>query len=240
VKEILAIIPAREGSKGLPGKNIKLLSGHPLIAYSIRAAMNTPAISRTIVSTDSDKIAEIARNYGAEVLFKRPAKFATDLSTDLEVFTHALDWLKTHEKYVPDFVVQLRPTSPVRFISDIEFCVNKLQNSESDSLRIVTAAFNTPFKMWIIEEENQPMKPLLELDAIAEPFNQPRQNLPEVYWQTGTLDVIRTTVITGQNSMSGSNILPFIIDQKFAVDIDDLESFNRAEEIIQKFDCVKF
>ena len=240
MKNILAIIPARGGSKGLPGKNIKCIAGHPLIAYSIKAALESPSITRVIVSTDSDEIAKVAGTYGAEVLFVRPAELAGDLSTDLEVFTHALEWLKKNENYQPDLVVQLRPTSPVRFIHDIEICIHKMLDSDADSLRIVTPAFHTPFKMWVLNDENAQMQPLLQQDVICESYNQPRQNLPEIYWQIGTLDVIRTGVITEQKSMSGQNIFPYIIEQQFAVDIDDLESFQRAEKMMLKFNCVKF
>lgn len=240
MKEILAIIPARGGSKGLPGKNLKLMAGHPLIAYSIKAALTSPSITRVIVSTDCEKIAEIARFYGAEVPFMRPLQFADDLSTDLDVFTHALDWLKINENYKPDLVIQFRPTSPVRFVHDIEICIHKMQSSKADSLRIITPTFHTPFKMWVLDEASSQMQPLLQQDVIPESYNQPRQNLPEIYWQIGTLDVIRTDVITIQKSMSGSTILPYIIEQQFAIDIDDLESFHRAEEMILKFNCIKF
>lgn len=237
--EILAIIPARGGSKGLPGKNTKLLAGYPLIAYSIKAALDSSLISRIIVSTDSPKIAEIALAFGAEVPFIRPTRYALDLSTDLEVFVHALEWLKKNENYSPDLVVQLRPTSPIRFLSDIHDSIEKLQNSSADSLRFVTEAFHTPYKMWQINED-QYIKPLLRTEQNPEPYNQPRQNLPVVYWQTGTLDVIKTKTITENHSMSGRKILPYIIEQKFAVDIDDLSSFERAEHAIQNYNCIKF
>lgn len=240
MEDVLAIIPARGGSKGLPDKNIRLLAGHPLIAYSIKAALDCPLISRVIVSTDSEQIAEIAKSYGAEVPFMRPTEYAQDMSTDLEVFRHALEWLEKYDNYIPDLVVQLRPTSPVRFKNDIENCIAKLRNSDADSLRVVTSAFNNPFKMWIVEDQDQPMKPLLHLDVISESYNQPRQNLPDVHWQTGMLDVIRTRVIREQKSMSGNTILPYLIEQKFALDIDDLDNFNRAEEMIRKYDCIKF
>lgn len=240
MKKILAIIPARGGSKGLRGKNIRPMAGHPLIAYSIKAALISPSITRVIVSTDSKEIAEIARSYGAEVPFIRPSEFAADLSTDLEVFKHALEWLERNENYKPDLIVQFRPTSPIRFSHDIEFCIHKMQNSEADSLRIVTPSFHTPFKMWILDNATTQMLPLLQQDIIYEAYNQPRQHLPEIYWQTGTLDIIRTDVITKQKSMSGQTILPYIIEQQYSVDIDDLESFRRAEEIIRKCNCIKF
>lgn len=240
MKNILAIIPARGGSKGLPGKNIKCIAGHPLIAYSVKAALESPSVTRVIVSTDSEEIAEVARTYGAEVPFIRPAELAGDLSTDLEVFAHVLEWLKINENYKPDIVVQFRPTSPLRFVHDIEICINKMLDSEADSLRIVTPAFHTPFKMWVLDESSTQMQPLLQQDVITDSYNQPRQNLPEVYWQIGTLDVIRADVITEQKSMSGKTIIPYIIEQQFAVDIDDLESFQQAEKMILKYNCVKF
>jgi CMP-N,N'-diacetyllegionaminic acid synthase len=240
LKEVLCIIPARGGSKGLPDKNIRLLAGHPLIAYSIKAALDCSVISRIIVSTDSNTIAVIAKSYGAEIPFMRPATYAQDLSTDFEVFDHALQWLEKYENYIPDLVVHLRPTSPVRFINDIKNGVSQLHNSDADSLRAVTPVFNNPFKMWIVEDRNNAMTPLLNLETMPEAYNQPRQNLPQIYWQTGTLDVIKTQVIRQQKSMSGNKILPYLIEQKSALDIDDIDSFDRAEEMIKKYDCIKF
>lgn len=238
-KEVLALIPARAGSKGLPNKNILPLLGHPLIAYSIKAALDSPTITRTIVSTDSEQIAIEAQSYGAEVPFIRPAKYATDYSTDLEVFLHTLELLKHREGYQPDLVVQLRPTSPVRFLEYIEKGIRQLGNSGADSLRTITIAPITPYKMWLLNE-NSIIYPLLPINEIEEPYNQPRQKLPAVYWQTGTLDVIRTDTILKQNSMSGSVISSLIIPNDFAIDIDDAESFRKAEEVIKKFHCIKF
>ncbi len=238
---VISIIPARGGSKGLPGKNIRSLVGHPLIAYSIQASLSCPFIDRTIVSTDSEEIATIARQYGAEVPFIRPEALATDLSTDIEAFTHALHWLETHEQYRPDIVVHLRPTSPIRFLTDINTCIRKLQtHSEADSLRVVTLSPITPFKMWWVDDADAPMRPLLNAEGIAEPFNEPRQKLPQTYWQTGTLDITRRRTILEKQSMTGTIILPFVVDNRFVADIDDLASFERAATIIQENDCVKF
>lgn len=238
--EILALVPARGGSKGLPGKNILPLAGHPLIAYSIRAAQAASSITRTIVTTDDEQIAAVARHYGAEVPFMRPAAYAQDMSTDLEVFEHALAWLWEHEQYRPDWVVQLRPTSPIRFVEDIEACIERVRTAEADSIRVVTKAPLTPYKMWRVPDPEAPMIPLLTLEGEAEPFNQPRQKLPQVYWQIGTLDVIRTPVITEQHSMSGRRIMPYIVDATLAVDIDDQASFDRAAEVMRRTNCVKF
>jgi len=240
-KNVLALIPARGGSKGLPGKNILPLAGHPLIAYSIEAARAAPSITRVIVSTDSEEIAEVARRYGAEVPFLRPAAYAADDSLDLEVFSHALGWLKENENYSPDLVVQLRPTSPIRYLADIENCIKRLaETPEADSLRIVTPAFHTPYKMWHLCQDGLSMQPLLTVDGIAEPYNQPRQSLPTVYWQIGTLDVIRPQVILEQKSMSGRVILPYVVAQDCAIDIDDMASFQRAEAYLLCHDCIKF
>jgi CMP-N,N'-diacetyllegionaminic acid synthase len=234
--EILAIIPARGGSKGLPNKNILPLLDHPLIAYSIKTALDSQLITRTIVSTDSDIIAQTALKYNAEVPFMRPAEFAQDMSTDFEVYYHALNWLRDNEGYIPDYVVQLRPTSPIRSAQIIDTCIKKLINSDADSLRIVTPSPITPYKMWTIENEEMPMIPLMSLPEINEPYNQPRQKLPQTYWQIGFLDVIKTSTILEQKSMSGKKILPYIVGNEFAIDIDDMNSFVKAAEALSKSD----
>lgn len=232
MKNVLAIIPARGGSKGLPNKNILTLLGHPLISYSIKAGLDSKFINRVIVSTDSKKIAEISKKYGADVPFLRPSIYAQDLSTDFEVFEHALKWMRDNEGYVPDIIVQLRPTSPVRKIEIIDKSIVKLINSNCDSLRIVTPSPITPYKMWKIENESLPMKQLLNHNSISEPFNQPRQKLPTVYWQIGYLDVIKVNTILKEKSMTGRKVLPFIVENNCAIDIDDMESFNKASEVI--------
>lgn len=224
----------------MPGKNIRPLLGHPLIAYSIAAAKQSKLITRTIISTDDEAIATICRQYGAEVPFARPANISQDLSTDIEVFLHALQWLKENENYEPEYVVQLRPTSPVRLPNMIDECITKMmQNKAATSLRIVTPSPITPYKMWQIEEGNAQMKPLLVYDKIDEPFNQPRQILPKTYWQIGTLDIIKTSVITQENKMSGNTILHHIVENELAVDIDDIASFNKAAAVILSLNAIK-
>lgn len=237
--EVLAVIPARGGSKGLVKKNTLPLAGHPLIAYSIQAAQDAKLITRTIVNTDAEYIATEARKYRAEIPFMRPAELAGDFTTDLEVFIHTLQWLKENENYVPDYIVQLRPTSPARPVGIVDQCIRRLIASDADSIRVVTKAPITPYKMWRIEDEQQAMMPLLELPGVYEPFNQPRQKLPDVFWQIGCLDVIRTNVISEQHSMSGKKILPYIVPQQFAVDIDDMESFIKAENVIMQEHCTR-
>lgn len=239
--KILALIPARGGSKGLPNKNILPLAGHPLIAYSIAAGKSSPLLDRVVVTTDSEAIAEVSAKYGAEVPFLRPAELAGDFVTDLETFQHALQWLEDEEDYVPDLVLQLRPTSPIRFTLEIEKCIQLLaENPEAESVRTVTPSPITPYKMWMLEDESSLMKPLLTAPGIDEPYNMPRQKLPKTYWQTGTYDLIRREVIMKRNSMSGKSILPIVIENELAIDIDDITSFRKAEELMKTLNCIKF
>jgi YrbI family 3-deoxy-D-manno-octulosonate 8-phosphate phosphatase len=227
--EVLAIIPARGGSKGIPRKNIRSFSGYPLIAWSIAAALQAETVTRTIVSTDDEEIAAVARQWGAETPFLRPAEYAQDATTDLPVFTHALQWLFEHENYRPDVVIQLRPTSPIRPRDCVDLAVQTLlAHADADSVRGVVSAGQNPHKMWRIPAENSPMVNLLDVSGIEEPYNAPRQILPPVYWQTGHIDAIRTaTILNG--SMSGKTIYPLIIDPRYTVDLDSINDWVKAE-----------
>jgi N-acylneuraminate cytidylyltransferase len=231
--EVLAIIPARGGSKGIPRKNIRDFAGYPLIAYSIAAGLQSDGVTRVIVSTDDDEIAETARTFGAEVPFIRPTELARDDTLDLPVFAHALRWLAKNEDYYPDLVVQLRPTSPVRPVRLVDEAVQRLlDHPEADSVRGVVPAGQNPHKMWRLGEDDR-MEPLLSVEGISEPYNAPRQKLPPVYWQTGHIDVIRPSVILEEGSMSGKQILPVHIDPAFTVDIDNLWDWARYEWLVQ-------
>ena len=232
--EVLAIIPARGGSKGIPHKNIKLFAGYPLIAYSIAAGLQSELTTRVIVSTDDEEIAEIARKWGAETPFLRPAEFAADNTLDLPVFQHALSWLKEHENYVPDIVLQLRPTSPARPRTLVDEAVKLLMaHPEADSVRGVVPADENPHKMWRVDPKTGLMNGLLKVDGIDEPYNAPRQKLPPVYWQTGHIDAIRPerTFMAG-DSMSGKNILPLFLDPAFTIDIDTPFDWVRYEWMV--------
>lgn len=231
--EILAVIPARGGSKGIPRKNIKLLGGIPLIAFSIAAGLQARSINRVVVSTDNEEIAKCARQYGAEVPFLRPRKLAEDNVPDLPVLSHALDWLNANEMYKPDIIVQLRPTSPFRPLSCIDEAVNILMNDpDADCVRAVTPSGQTPYKMWRIE--NGQMIPLLQSNFF-EHYNMPRQELPEIYWQTGQVEIIRWDTIMKKHSPTGDRLLPIIIDAKYVIDIDSLEQWEIAEYMLVSF-----
>lgn len=211
---ILAFIPARGGSKGIPGKNIMLIAGKPLIAYSIIQAQESQYINRVIVSTDDDQIAAVSKEWGAEVPFIRPAEYAQDLSPDIDAFRHALEWLAEHEGYQPDIMVHLRAPGPVRRVERIDAAIKLLIDyPEADAIRSVRLAQQTPYKMWHIGDEGY-MQPIVRVPDMPDSQSVPRQMLPKVYWQSGYVDVVRPRAILEKNSMWGDCVLPFIVEEK--------------------------
>src|SRR5688572_27006233 len=219
---VLCLIPARGGSKSIPRKNLQMIGGKPLIAHAIEQALAARSITRTIVSTDDAEIAAIARECGAEVPFVRPAAIAGDASTDLEVFAHALAWLREHEAYVPDVCVHLRPTYPLRRVEDVDRIVAILtQTPGLDSVRSVALASETPFKMWLRNEDGL-LAPVTT--AIPEAYNLPRQLLPPAYLQNAAIDAMWTTVITNMHSMTGRMHYGYVMDGNLDIDtVDDLQ-----------------
>ncbi|MDY6846553.1 MAG: acylneuraminate cytidylyltransferase [Chloroflexota bacterium] len=234
--EVLGIVPARGGSKGIPRKNILDFVGYPLIAYSIAAGLQSEHITRLIVTTDDPEIAEIARSFGAEVPFMRPKALAQDDTLDLPVFQHALTWLREKENCQPELVVHLRPTSPVRPVGLVDESIEiLLAHPEADSVRGIVPAGQNPFKMWKMGDDGQ-MVPLLTVEGIDEPYNSPRQALPKVYWHTGIIDVLRPYVILEKASMSGDVILPVHVDPVFSVDIDTPMDWAHCENLVRERD----
>ena len=229
--EILALIPARGGSKGIPRKNIRPFAGQPLIAYSIAAGLQAKTVTRVIVTTDDEEIAEVARSCGAETPFLRPAELAQDRTPDLPVFQHALHWLAEHEDYHPQVVVHLRPTTPIRPPDLVDRSVAMLlAHPEADSVRGITPAHQNPFKMWLMDGEDKPIRPLMTVPGIEEPYNSPRQILPTAYAHTGLIDIIRPATILELNSMSGRTILPILFDPSYDADLDTPEDWSHAEQ----------
>ena len=227
-KEILAIVPARGGSKSILKKNIRNFAGHPLLAYSIAAGLQSDSVSRVLVSTDAPEIAEIGQAYGAEAPFIRPAELALDSTPDLPVFKHALDWLEENEGYQPEIIVQLRPTTPLRPPGCVDQGVGLLlEHQKADSVRAVVPSGQNPYKMWKISADGT-LNPLLE-DGPQEAYNSPRQDLPPTYWQTGHLDVFYRRVPVEMNSLTGTRILPLVLDPVYTVDIDTELDWERAE-----------
>jgi N-acylneuraminate cytidylyltransferase len=258
--KVLAIIPARSGSKTIPNKNVKLFNGHPLIAYSIEAGLKSIYVDKVVVSTDSREIADVALRYGAEVPVLRPLELAQDDITDFPVVKHIVYWLDQNENYKADIIVFLRPTSPFRPVNLVDDAIEILKkDKQADSIRAVVPTGETPYKMWNLDEKKY-LSPLLK-SKLNEHYNLPRQKLPDTYWQTGHLDVLRADTIKEKCSITGDNILPYHLDVIFSVDIDnDLDwelaewrvkflrdrivipndkiSFSRIELIVSDFDGV--
>ncbi len=206
---VYAAIPARGGSKGVPKKNIKLLAGFPLIAYSIAAGAMSRLVERLIVSTDSLEIAEVARRYGAEVPFLRPAELAGDTSGDRDWVLHLLKWLQENEGRVPDYLVHLRPTTPMRdpALIDDAICA-LLADPAATSLRSAHEAPETPFK-WFTRSEQGYFRAFAPPDAPPGFANLPRQLLPKVFIPDGYVDVLKTAHVLQAEEIHGDRILGY-------------------------------
>lgn len=227
--EVLVIIPARGGSKSIPRKNIKLLHGIPLIAYSIAAGLKASLVTRVIVSTDDEEIATIAKEWGAEVPFMRPKELGRDDTLDLPVFQHALTWLSENENYNPDIVIHLRPTSPFRPPDSIDQAVSMMRDIDNaESVRSIVPSGQNPYKMWIFDKSGF-ILPLLDAPGLVEPYNMPRQRLPQTYCNSGHIDVIRPRAIMEKNSMTGEFIVPLILEPQYSIDIDNEFQWTYAE-----------
>jgi len=223
---ILCIIPARSGSKGIKDKNIMDFNGKPLLAWSIEQAQKSNYNMRIIVSTDSQEYANISSRYGAEVPFLRPDNISDDLSTDFEFINHCIEWLKKNENYTCDIILQLRPTSPIRKIEDINKALKLfIENRDKfDSLRSVIPFDKSPYKMYTLN--NNILNPLFnEINNIQEPYNKPRQILPQCYLHNGYIDILNTSILN-ENTISGKNILPFIMEKNDNLDIDVISDLN--------------
>lgn len=219
-ENIIAIIQARGGSKGVPKKNIRNLGGFPLIAYSITACNLAKKIERTIISTDSTEIAEIARRYGAEVPFYRPDEYATDKSTDREVIEHAISWFRDVEKHVPLYIVQIRPTTPFREPNILDDAIIHLQdNPNATSLTSVHQIEEPPGKMFGMQDSY--LHGLCPFDPRPEYFTLPRQAFPPTYFGNGYVDIIKTDTLDRYNSCYGPRMLGFITPDVGEVDCED-------------------
>ena len=223
--EILALIPARGGSKGVPKKNIKLLDNFPLLSYSIAAAKLSQNITRVIVSTDSQEIADIAQKFGAEVPFLRPKHLANDISQDIDFVQHCLEYLETQEGYTPDYIVLLRPTTPLRETAHIDKAIEKFQNTKNaTSLRSSHEAPESPFKWFGLE--NEFYTSICEEVALEE-TNKPRQSFKSVYVPNGYVDILKPDYVKNSTEIYGKEILSYITPDGY--EIDTLEEFEYIE-----------
>ncbi len=233
-KKIIAIIPARGGSKGVPRKNIKLLNGSPLISYAIRAALKSKYIDRVIVSTDDKEIAEVAIKYKAEVPFIRPAKLAQDASATLPVLQHAIKYLAEKENYNPDLVVLLQPTSPLTLVSDINQAIEKIVKTKTNSCVSLCEISERPEWMFVFEKINgNKIKPFLEKPG--KKIN--RQELPKIFRLNGALYVTKKDVLMKKNIITDrTNSSAIIMPAERSVDIDRPVDFCIIEAIMEQID----
>jgi len=231
VPAAVALVPARGGSQRVPGKNVRELAGHPLIAYSIAAARSSGLFDAVIVSTDSEVIAQASARYGAEVPGLRPAEMASSTSPDIEWVRHVLDGL-AREGRAPELFSILRPTSPFRTASTILRAHEELlSRPEADSIRAVELCRQHPGKMWTLE--GHLMRPLLAQAAEGVPTHSRQyQDLPEVYVQNSSLEIAWTRAVTEQGSIAGETVAPFFTDDVEGFTIDYPGDWTEAERMV--------
>lgn len=223
--KVYGIIPARGGSKGVPNKNIKLLGGYPLIAYSIAAGKLAKKIDRIIVSTDSQEFAEISKRYGAEVPFLRPAEFAQDRSPDRDFVLHAVKWFEENEKCAPDYIVHIRPTTPLRDPVKMDEAIEQMAaNAKATSLRSAHPCSESPFK-WFMKKDDGFYTGINTDDM--DKLNLPRQMFPTVYIPDGYVDVLKTDFVKSAPGIHGQFVLSYI--SPVCREVDSIEDFEMLE-----------
>ncbi len=223
---MIALIPARGGSKGLPGKNIKLLNGVPLIAYTIKAAMNAKFITRVIVSTDSDEIATIASAFGAEVPFMRPNYLANDTSAAIDTYLFTIDELEKRNKITIEEVIILLPTSPLRTSEDINNAISIFKEKKAESVISYTEEHHPISWHKYINEE-------LKFENIFPPNIKNRQELKNTYYPNGSIYIFTKNTLKNGNYYP-ENSFAYIMPRNRSVDIDSIEDFQYAEFLITK------
>jgi N-acylneuraminate cytidylyltransferase len=236
----VAFIPARQGSKRVPGKNVRALQGHPVLAYTIAAARDSGLFDSVIVSTDAEEIAAIARHYGAEVPFLRPAAFAGDTSPDIEWLDHAIRTLAAGGRAWECFSL-LRPTSPFRSAGTIRRAWALFASQQGvDSLRAVEKCAQHPGKMWVVR--GQRMFPLLPFETASpkpgeggQPWHStPYQALPPVYVQNASLEIAWTRVVSERRTIAGDVMVPFVTDGYEGFDINDPADWDLAVRLLEQ------
>jgi CMP-N,N'-diacetyllegionaminic acid synthase len=230
--DLIAIIPARSGSKSIIDKNIAHLSGHPLLAYSIAAAKCSSLISRVIVSTDSEQYAELAIRYGAEVPFIRPAEFSTDTSTDRDFLVHAMKWLEDNEKILPEYWIHLRPTTPLREPEMVDEAIKIIQGDvSSTSLRSGHRAPESPFK-WFHKDKEGYFKGLLNGDNNTEIYNLPKEAFDVVFIPDGYVDIVRRSFVMTNLAIHGDKMIGF--ESPVSTEVDSIEEFEYIQYQLDK------
>ena len=225
---LVAFVPARAGSERVPGKNVRLLAGHPLLAYAIAAARQAGVFDRVVCSTDSGKIAEVAQRYGADVPFLRPAELATATSPDIEWIAHALDQLDEHY----DLFAIVRATNPFRGPDVLRRGLEQLlATPEADSIRAVELVKQHPGKMWVLEGKT--MRPLLDQSHLDVAWHAGQYKaLPEIYVQNSALEIAWTRVVSQTGTREGRVVAPFFTRGHEGFNVDDEEDWARARALV--------
>lgn len=232
---VLALIPARGGSKGIPGKNLKRICGRSLVEWSIFHAQQSSLVDRVMVSTDSEEIREIALHAGAEVPFLRPSELAGDTVLDYPVFEHALHWLKENELAVPEIVVHLRPTAPYRCNGWIDAAISTLtSNPDVDAVRSVSEVTQHPYRVFELDAYGM-LIPIMR-DRHPAPALLRRQELPTMYFYNCVVDVTRASTIFDKKSMTGDRLAPWIMSTDDVVDIDTPKDLAFAEWFMSRME----
>lgn len=227
--EILAIIAARRGSKGIPGKNIVQLGSKPLIAWSILTAQQTKSINRVVVTTDSKEIADVALRYGAEVPFIRPKELSLDDTSGMLPILHAVEWLSVNENYHPDYVINLQPTSPLRTVEDIEKTINILIEKGADSVVSVTPVEQHPYWMKLVDRAGL----MTDFVRLEHPITN-RQDLPPVYVLNGAIFLAKREMLLRNENWYTDKTFSYVMPKERSIDIDSLWDLRLAEFIMRE------
>ena len=225
-KKIIAVIPARGGSKGIPRKNIRILAGKPMIFYSIQASLESKYVDRTIVSTEDEEISEISKKHGAEII-ERPQELATDDTPTIDVLNHAVDLLIKEEGYAADAIVLLQPTSPLREASDIDAAIEKFFKTGADLVVGVNEMRHHPY--WSFKMENDRLLPMVNGGFKI----TKRQDLPKIYSVNGAIYVLSNDNLKKKDIFIG-DMRAILMDEKKSIDIDTPLDFKIAELLIKE------
>ncbi len=231
----IAFIPARQGSERLPMKNIKELSGAPLIAYSIQSALKSGRFDEVVVSTDSPEIATIARDWGARVPRLRPPQYSGSLSPDIEWVQHAIDDLTQFPKEEIDCIAILRPTNPLRSSITIKSAMDVFkQNTWADSLRAMELTFIHPGKMWRVNDQMEAVPYLDQSNEVIPTHSRPTQSLEKLWVQNAALEITRLSSLIHSNSISGSRVMGFEMPEFEGFDVNTPMDWQILEFLVQE------
>jgi N-acylneuraminate cytidylyltransferase len=234
VTSVLAIIPARGGSKGVPGKNLRVIAGKTLVARAVEAAERATLVGRVVGSTDVDDIASEFERAGAQVV-RRPPELAGDDVPDPPVFLHALAELERLDGYRPDIVVNVRPTAPLRTADHIDGALRTLLSTPAArSVKAVTVASEHPYKMWTLRPDGM-LDPLLPAWQAAHGGNPdvPRQLLPTVYRSSGAVDAVWVSTLNETGMFHPGPVVAYVLDRDLDVDVDTMDDLRRAESLLK-------